>query len=308
LNLIKNLKQKILQQKLISICIFFIFSIYIVGIFAPIIATHDYNTTDLYNTQSSPSRENLLGTDKLGRDIFSRLVWGIQTTVIITFSTLITGTLFLGVSMGLIGGYFRGKIDILIMRLGEVVSSFPEIFLIILLAATIRPKIVELIYRLEDKLNISGLVNSGIIDYFVVGIALLPLSWFGTMRLIRGQVLLVRKLEYIQASQAMGTSNFRIIFFHVLPNVISPVIVSASFGIGAIALSEVILSFFGIGVQPPKPSLGVIINDVTSRGSTSVSVLRNHPEQLLPPIIIIWLLILSWNIIGDYINEKINPR
>ena len=128
------------------------------------------------------------------------------------------------------------------------------------------------------------------------------------MRLIRGQVLLVRKLEYIQASQAMGTSNFRIIFFHVLPNVISPVIVSASFGIGAIALSEVILSFFGIGVQPPKPSLGVIINDVTSRGSTSVSVLRNHPEQLLPPIIIIWLLILSWNIIGDYINEKINPR
>ena len=308
MNLIKNLKQKILQQKLISICIFFIFSIYIIGIFAPIIATHDYNATDLYNTQSSPSRENLLGTDKLGRDIFSRLVWGMQTTVIITFSTLLTGTLFLGVSMGLIGGYFRGKIDILIMRLGEVVSSFPEIFLIILLAATIRPKIVEIIYSLEDKLNISGLVNSGIIDYFVVGIALLPLSWFGTMRLIRGQVLLVRKLEYIQASQAMGTSNFRIIFFHVLPNVISPVIVSASFGIGAIALSEVILSFFGIGVQPPKPSLGLMINDVTSRGSTSVSVLRNHPEQLLPPIIIIWLLILSWNIIGDYINEKINPR
>ena len=308
MNLIKNLKQKILQQKLISICIFFIFSIYIIGIFAPIIATHDYNATDLYNTQSSPSRENLLGTDKLGRDIFSRLVWGMQTTVIITFSTLLTGTLFLGVSMGLIGGYFRGKIDILIMRLGEVVSSFPEIFLIILLAATIRPKIVEIIYSLEDKLNISGLVNSGIIDYFVVGIALLPLSWFGTMRLIRGQVLLVRKLEYIQASQAMGTSNFRIIFFHVLPNVISPVIVSASFGIGAIALSEVILSFFGIGVQPPKPSLGLMINDVTSRGSTSVSVLRNHPEQLLPPIIIIWLLILSWNIVGDYINEKINPR
>ena len=305
---IQKYRNKIFERKLISTCVFFILTIYLIGIFAPLLATHDYNSIDLYNTQSSPSKENILGTDKLGRDIFSRVVWGIQTTVIITFTTLLTGTLLLGVSMGLISGYFRGKTDVFIMRLGEIVSSFPEIFLIILLAATIRPRIVEFIYNLEDKLNLSGLANSGIIDYFVVGIALLPLSWFGTMRLIRGQVLIVRELEYIQASQAMGTSNFRIIFFHVLPNVISPVIVSASFGIGAIALSEVVLSFFGIGVQPPKPSLGVMINDVTSRGVTSVSVLRNHPEQLLPPIIIIWILILSWNVVGDYINEKMNPR
>ena len=101
-------RNKILQRKLISTCIFFIATIYLIGIFAPLIATHDYNSIDLYNTQSSPSKDNILGTDKLGRDIFSRVVWGIQTTVIITFTTLLTGTLILGVSMGLISGYFRG--------------------------------------------------------------------------------------------------------------------------------------------------------------------------------------------------------
>ena len=244
----------------------------------------------------------------MGRDIYTRVVWGIQTTVIITATTLITGSLFLGVTMGLMAGYFRGWIDAVIMRIGEVISAFPDILLIILLAATLRPKIVELARAIEDSTNITGLVSSGVVDYLVIGVALLPLSWFGMMRLVRGQVLALRDAEYVEAARAIGTSTPRILFRHILPNVVSPVIVSVSFGIGAIALSEVVLSFFGLGVQPPRPSLGVMIGEVTARGGASVSVLRDHPEQLLAPIIVVWLLIFCWNIVGDALNDVFNPR
>ena len=263
---------------------------------------------DLRRTQQGPSAENWFGTDRAGRDLYTRVVWGIQTTVIITVTTFITGSLFLGVSVGLVAGYFRGWIDAVIMRAGEVVSAFPDILLIILLAATLRPRIVELARDIEDSTGISGLVSSGIVDYVVIGIALLPLSWFGMMRLVRGQVLVLRDAEYVQAARAMGTSNSRILFRHIMPNVVSPIIVSVSFGIGSISLSEVVLSFFGLGVQPPRPSLGVMIGEVTARGGASVSVLRDHPEQLLAPIIVVWLLIFCWNIVGDALNDVLNPR
>ena len=296
------------RRRLAFISLVIVAIIYLLGIIAPLIQTHDYHETNIGKTQQGPDNENWLGTDRLGRDIYTRVVWGIQTTVIITATTLITGSLFLGVTMGLMAGYFRGWIDAVIMRIGEVISAFPDILLIILLAATLRPKIVELARAIEDSTNITGLVSSGVVDYLVIGVALLPLSWFGMMRLVRGQVLALRDAEYVEAARAIGTSTPRILFRHILPNVVSPVIVSVSFGIGAIALSEVVLSFFGLGVQPPRPSLGVMIGEVTARGGASVSVLRDHPEQLLAPIIVVWLLIFCWNIVGDALNDVFNPR
>ena len=296
------------RRRLALISLVIVAIIYLLGIIAPLIQTHDYQETNIGKTQQGPDNENWLGTDRLGRDIYTRVVCGIQTTVIITATTLITGSLFLGVTMGLMAGYFRGWIDAVIMRIGEVISAFPDILLIILLAATLRPKIVELARAIEDSTNITGLVSSGVVDYLVIGVALLPLSWFGMMRLVRGQVLALRDAEYVEAARAIGTSTPRILFRHILPNVVSPVIVSVSFGIGAIALSEVVLSFFGLGVQPPRPSLGVMIGEVTARGGASVSVLRDHPEQLLAPIIVVWLLIFCWNIVGDALNDVFNPR
>ena len=296
------------KRKFALICLVIICAVYLIGVLAPLISTHDYSETDLTRTQNGPSLENWLGTDRLGRDIYTRVIWGIQNTIIITLITIITGSFLLGISLGLAAGYFRGKVDILIMRLGDVVSAFPDILLIILLAATLRPSIISLAHYIEDNMGIKGILSSGIVDYLVIGIALLPLSWFGLMRLVRGQVLSIRNAEYVQAAKAMGTSEIVILFRHILPNIISPVIVSISFSIGAIALSEVMLSFFGLGVQPPRPSLGVMIGDVTARGGASISVLRNHPEQLLAPIIVVWLMIFCWNIIGDILNDIFNPK
>jgi ABC-type dipeptide/oligopeptide/nickel transport system permease subunit len=269
------------RRRLAFVSLIIIIFIYLLGIFAPVIQTHDYRETNLLRTQQGPSTENWFGTDRAGRDLYTRVVWGIQTTVIITVASFVTGSLFLGVTIGLVAGYFRGWIDAIIMRVGEVVSAFPDILLIILLAATLRPRIVQFARDIEDSTGISGLVSSGIVDYVVIGIALLPLSWFGMMRLVRGQVLALREAEYVEAARAMGTSTPRILFRHILPNVVSPIIVSVSFGIGAIALSEVVLSFFGLGVQPP---------------------------QLLAPIIVVWLLIFCWNIVGDALNDVLNPR
>ena len=290
--------------------------IYLVGILgppvldwlSPIIETPGYSDTNLLKTQNGPDWENWLGTDRVGRDIMIRVIWGIQTTAIITITTLMTGTLLLGVTMGLVAGYFRGKTDSLIMRIGELVSAFPDILLIILIAATLRPRIVELVRSIEDNTPLSGLISSGFIDFVVIGIALLPLSWFGTMRLVRGQVLQLREADYVDAARAMGTSTPRILFRHIFPNIISPLIVTVSFGMGAVAGSEIILSFFGLGVQPPRPSLGVMISEATGRGGSAVSVLQNHPEQLLAPIIVVWLLIFAWNILGDALTDVLNPR
>ena len=296
------------RKKLGVICLILVSAIYLIGIFAPLLAPYDYSETNLLKTQAGPDLENLLGTDRLGRDILSRVIWGIQTTVIVTITGLLTGSLFLGLFLGLLAGYYRGIFDFVVMRTGELVSSFPDILLIILLAATLRPRITNIFYSIEDNLNISGLVSSGIIDYLVIGIALLPLSWFGTMRLIRAQVFSIRNVDYVQSARTSGASTFRIVTRHVLPNVIAPLIVTATFGLGAVALSEVILSFFGLGVQPPRPSLGAMLADVSGRGGSSVSVLTSHPEQLLSPIIIIWIMIFCWNIIGDALTDILNPR
>tara|TARA_B110000438_G_scaffold267032_1_gene281538 strand:+ start:890 stop:1843 length:954 start_codon:yes stop_codon:yes gene_type:complete len=296
------------RKKLGMICLIIVSAIYLIGIFAPLLAPYDYSETNLLKTQSGPDLENILGTDRLGRDILSRVIWGIQTTVIVTITGLLTGSLILGLFLGLLAGYYRGIFDFIVMRTGELVSSFPDILLIILLAATLRPRITNIFYSIEDNLNISGLVSSGIIDYLVIGIALLPLSWFGTMRLIRAQVFSIRNVDYVQSARTSGASTFRIVTRHVLPNVIAPLIVTATFGLGAVALSEVILSFFGLGVQPPRPSLGAMLADVSGRGGSSVSVLKSHPEQLLSPIIIIWIMIFCWNIIGDALTDILNPR
>ena len=194
----------LLKKKVAVSVIIVLIIVYIVGLFAPLIAPYSYSETDLMNTQSGPTLDHIFGTDRLGRDIFTRIIWGIQTTVIITIVGLVTGSLILGVSLGLVAGYFRGKADSIITRTGEVLAAFPDILLIIILAATLRPRIVDFARRIEDMSGINGIVSSGIVDFAVIGIALLPLSWFGMMRLVRGQVLSISQREYVQAAKIAG--------------------------------------------------------------------------------------------------------
>jgi ABC-type dipeptide/oligopeptide/nickel transport system permease subunit len=188
------------------------------------------------------------------------------------------------------------------MRVGEVTSSFPEILLVLIIIATVRPPVIEWVRGIEDTLGVD-IVRLGVVDYLVIALALSIFSWFGMARLVRGQVLQIRENQYIEAARAIGGSTPRILLSHVLPNVLPPVIVVVSAGLAAVAGSEVFLSFLGIGIQPPTPSLGLMIFE-----NASISVLRTNPHLLLFPVGTLAVLLLCVSLLGDAGNDAFNPR
>ena len=291
------------RKKLGVFCGSLIFLIYSLGILAPWIAPYEYNFQDYTAIREAPSLEHWAGTDLKGRDVFSRVLWGIQNTVIITFVTMATGGLILGVSLGLISGYMGGRTDSLIMRIGELFASFPDILLVILLAATLRLSVLNWIRWIEDNTFLDGLVKTGLADYLVVALALISFSWVGMARLVRGQILALKQTEYIEAARAVGVSTFRILLNHLFPNAIGPVVVTASMGMGALVGTEIILSWLGLGIQPPRPSLGTMLLE-----AGSISALRVVPWMLFAPGLIAWSLVLCWNLFGDALNDVLNPR
>lgn len=284
-------------------CIVTLVVLYSAGIFAEFISPYGYRDQDLSMTLDPPSLQHWAGTDRLGRDVLTRVIWGIQNTIIITVISMATGGIAIGVSLGLISGYFGKWIDTVIMRVGEIFASFPEILLIIIIAATLRPRILEWVRWIEDHSFLNGLVNTGVVDYFVISVALVSFSWIGMARLVRGQVLYLRETQYVDSARATGASNARIMFIHILPNAISPIIVTVSMGMGALVGLEIILSFLGLGIQPPRPSLGTMLLETGNIGT-----LRTDPWRLLAPGLVAWFLVLAWNLLGDALNDVLNPR
>ena len=294
---------RLIRKKIAVVCMVAIVLVYGAGIFAPLIAPFEYTDQDYTAIRKPPSREHLLGTDLKGRDVLTRVLWGIQNTVIITLVVMGTGGLVIGVTLGLVSGYFGKKVDAVIMRTGEVFSSFPDILLMIILAATLRPRILDWVRWLEDNTFLDGLVRSGVVDYFVIAIALVSFSWIGMARLVRGQVLYLKETQYVEGAQAVGASTPRILFIHVLSNAISPIVVTVSMSMGVLIGTEIILSFLGLGIQPPRPSLGTMLLE-----AGSLSALREVPWMLLAPGMVAWTLVLSWNLLGDALNDVLNPR
>ena len=291
------------RKKLGLFCLVVILLIYFLGITAPWISPYGYNDQDYTAIRQPPSFEHWAGTDLKGRDVLTRVLWGIQNTVVITLVTMATGGLVIGVSLGLISGYFSGRIDSLIMRTGEIFASFPDILLVILLAATIRMRILEWVRWVEDNTFLDGIVKTGIADYFVVSLALVSFSWIGMARLVRGQVLVLKETQYVEAARATGASTVRVLFVHLLPNAIGPIVVTISMGMGTLVGTEIILSWLGLGIQPPRPSLGTMLLE-----AGSISALRVVPWMLLAPGFIAWSLVLCWNLLGDALNDVLNPR
>ena len=222
---------------------------------------------------------------------------------ILTLVGMLSGGILIGVSLGLVSGYFGKKVDAVIMRAGEVSASFPDIFLVIIIAATLSPRVKDWVRSLEDNTSLDGLVRSGIPDYIVISIALVSFSWIGMARLVRGQILYLKETQQMEAARAIGASTPRILFIHLLPNAISPIVVTVSFGMGAMAITEIILSWLGLGIQPPRPSLGSMMFE-----GASISALRAMPWMLLAPGAAAWMMILSWNLLGDALNDVLNPR
>lgn len=295
--------RRLLRKKLAVISLLILLVVYVGGIFAAPISPYEYTAQDYTSILQSPNLEHWAGTDRTGRDVLTRVLYGIQNTVILTVVAMVTGGLIIGVGLGLLSGYLGGKADAVIMRLGEVFASFPDILLIIILAATLRPRIIEATRWLEDNTMLEGLIRTGVVDYFVISIALVAFGWIGMARLVRGQILFLRTTQYIDAARAIGSSTGRILFRHLLPNAISPVVVTVTMGMGAMIGTEIVLSWLGLGIQPPRPSLGTMLLQ-----AGNLSVLRETPWLLLAPGIAALLMVLAWNLLGDALNDVLNPR
>ena len=299
---------RLIRKKIAVAAMVIIAIVWLSGIFAAPLSTfvtgYEYTAQDYTAFREPPSLEHWAGTDRAGRDVFTRLLWGIQNTVILTFGIgMLTGGLIIGITLGLVSGYFGGKVDGFIMRFGEIASSFPDILLVIIIAATLRPRLLDIVRWIEDNTFLDGLVRSGVVDYVVIAVALVSFGWIGMARLVRGQILYLKETPFIESARAIGVSTTRILFRHLLPNAISPIVVTVSMGMGTMVGTEIVLSWLGLGIQPPRPSLGVMLLE-----GGSISVLRVMPWLLLAPGVIAWMMVLAWNLLGDALNDVLNPR
>lgn len=253
--------------------------IVILAIFAPLIAPYDPTVNDITNTFQPPSSAHWFGTDAIGCDVFSRVVYGarisLQVGIIVVAVSAVVGTF-----LGALAGYYGGWIDrILSGYIFNVFLAFPGLLLAIAFVAFLGAGLGKLI------------------------MALCVIGWVGYARLIRGQVLKVREYDFVQAARALGANDFRILFIHILPNAIQPLIVQASLGMAGAVLSEASLSFLGLGIPPPAPSWGTMIE--TARG---FDTLQNAPHVLIFPCIAIALTVLAFNFIGDGLREYLDPK
>jgi ABC-type dipeptide/oligopeptide/nickel transport system permease subunit len=250
----------------------------IAALAAPLIARHDPTSIDLIHQLERPSGAHWMGTDIQGRDVWSRLVFGARislTVGLISQSIALT----LGLALGLIAGYYGRWIDELVMRLADVTLAFPTLLLLIALVAALQPSLT--------------------VVFLTIGLV----GWAGMARLVRGQVLVVRELEYVQAMRALGARNTWIIVRHVLPAVIAPVLIAATLSVAAAIMAEASLSFLGLGVQPPTPSWGAMIAD-----GRDLSQLRGAPWTSLFPGLAIGLTVLGFNLLGDALRDALDPR
>ncbi len=298
-----RLARRLLRRPLAVAAIAVIVTVYTAGFLAPWIAPYSFSKTDLADRFAGPSSEHLLGTDRLGRDVLSRLIWSAQTTVIISVATLATGGLVLGVSLGMAAGYFGGRTDSVIMRIGDAFHSVPTILLLLIINTTMRDPLESFFEDIEDLTGIGGIVKSGIPNYVLVFGTLSIFAWVGIARLVRSQVLSLRETGYVLAARAMGASTPRVLIKHVLPNLSNLLIVAVTLSLGATAAAEVGLAFLGIGVRLPHASFGIMVSEYA--GPSNV---RTHFNLILYPALVISGLMLAFNLLGDALTDVLSPR
>jgi peptide/nickel transport system permease protein len=270
--------KRLRRNKMAVAALFILVILTLLAIFAPLITPYDRDQVDMLNAYQKPSSEHLLGTDDLGRDTFTRLIYGGRVSLSVGLvSTAIS--LIIGVFLGSIAGYAGGWVDNLIMRVVDVVMCFPFFVIAIAIAAVLGPSIYNVMF-------ISGI-----------------LSWTKICRIVRAEVMAIKGREFIEAAISLGLESREIIVKHILPNVLAPIIVYATLGIATGILSEAGLSFLGLGVKQPQPSWGNML-----AAAQSLRSLRLHWWLWIPPGLMVLVTILSINILGDGLRDAFDPK
>ncbi|MFD1037531.1 ABC transporter permease [Virgibacillus byunsanensis] len=248
----------------------------LLGIFAPLISSYSYDEQNLVNRLEPPSEQHWLGTDDLGRDIFTRIAFGARISLKVGFFA-VTGALIFGTILGIVAGYFGRGLDMIISRIFDILLAFPSILLAIAVVAILGAS-------LENAL---------------IAIAIINIPIFG--RLVRSKVISLREEEYIMAAKAQGMKNGRIIFHHILPNSVAPIIVQSTLGFGTAILEAAGLGFLGLGAQPPLPEWGKMLAD-------SRDFIQIAPWTLIVPGVSIILVVLGFNLVGDGLRDALDPK
>ena len=248
----------------------------LLAIFAPLIASFPYDQTDLILGAVPPDGTHFLGTDDLGRDMFTRLLYGARVSLAVGFlATLVS--IVIGVTYGAVSGFVGGRVDDLMMRALEVLYAMPFTFFVIILMVLFGRNI------------------------YLMFVALGAIQWLSMARIVRGQVVSLKKMEYVEAARSMGVNNHKIILRHILPNVMGPVIIYATLTIPVVILEEAFLSFLGLGVQEPMSSWGTLI-------SSGVSAMEPFPWMLIYPCLTLMATLLALNFLGDGLRDALDPQ
>jgi len=253
-----------------------VLSVFVVALLAPMLSPYDPSFIDVEKILIGPTQAHPLGTDELGRDVMSRMIWGSRISLLVGF-VAVGISILIGILIGAVAGYYGGWIDDVLMQFVDIMLSIPTFFLILAVIALVEPNIWNIM--------------------IVIGVT----SWMGVARLVRGQFLALNEMDYVTAARALGAKDGRMIFFHILPNAMSPVYVSAVLGIAGAILVESSLSFLGLGVQPPVPSWGSIITD----GKDTIEIA--WWLSLFPGLAIL-ITVLGYNLLGEGLQDALNPR
>ncbi len=280
--------RRLRRNPIAMLCGIYMLLLILAALFAPLISHWDYASQDYRsyaNLPAPPDSRHLLGTDDLGRDVLSRLLYGARVSLCVALVVVLIEAL-VGVPLGLIAGYFGKWRDTLLMRLTDVVFAFPDILLAILLASVIRA---------------GSSVVSLPLSLGTLFVALGAVGWPGVARLVRGQTLALREKEFIEAARALGASDGTILWKHIFPNLLSPLIVQITQDIAGVLLAEATLAFLGLGVAPPYPSWGRMISE-------AIPLKVAHPMLLLFPGLLLALTVMAFNFFGDALRDALDPR
>jgi len=253
-----------------------VLSLLTISLLAPFLSPYDPTTIDVYNVLSPPGKAHWLGTDELGRDLLSRIIWGSRVSLKVGF-VAVSIALMIGILVGSVAGFYGGKVDALLMRFVDIMLAFPTFFLILAVIAILEPNI----YTIMAVIGVTG--------------------WMDVARLVRAEFLSLKERDFVDAGRAIGISNARLIFRHILPNALSPVFVAATFGVAGAILTESGLSFLGLGVQPPDPSWGNILTS----GKDNIEIAW---WLSLYPGLAILITVLSYNLVGEGLRDALDPR
>ena len=277
-SLAKRSLQKFFSNKLAIVGLVIVILMILSAVFAPLLATFDPNKIDMSKLNQAPGGEHIFGTDSTGRDLYSRLLYGGRISILIGITSALT-TSIIGTIFGLIAGYFGGKIDVILIRISEILQSFPMIILVMVLVTILGPS-----------------VSNMILVFTLIG-------WMTVFRIVRNEVLRLREETYVAVNKAFGISDFVIMFRDILPNTLSPIIVATTINIAYFILQETGLSFLGLGVPTNVPTWGTIIN-----AAKSITVIQMYKWQWIIPGLFISLFVMSINFLGDGLRDALDPR